>query len=466
MNTTHQKRLLIFGSGYFIIYLVAAILLSEERIFLDGSYYFFHVVQSENFWVEHQRFILIPSQLLTWTAVKLHFPLQIVLLMNSVNPVLYLFLLFFICVYAWNDEAAGWVLLLLSVCGVYFLYFVPMYEVWYGAVLLVFFSSMMHRQFYRTPLQLLLLGVTVVTLLFSYPLMIFGFIFFATFHFLEIKAIPKKVAVLFLMVIIGWLVWKTLFISDYENGKISYPFSRIGITIRENLGSIGNIKALLSFLFSVYAEAMIMMVIAVLLLVFRKRYLKAALIVLFSSGYILLINVTHGFPWNHSNYYERMYLLLIPLCMLPFLREVYLLSKQKLLFEIVFICIILFRGIQIVQHSKVYSDRVERVRQFIQPAQKQGGSKFFVTGEQYPGDPALDEWSFPMEALIFSSLKTPEHTVIVSLKNDLDATDVNSLLNDQTFHLRLNEVREDVWLNEHYFKLQHGKYTELNKNQN
>lgn len=463
MYTTQQKRLLIFGMIYFIIYLLAAIVLYEERIFLDGAYYFFHVVESENFWVEHQRFILVPSQLLAWIAVKFHLPLQMVLLANSVNPAVYLFVLFFICVYVFRDVAAGWAMLLLSVCGVYFLYFVPMYEVWYGAVLLLFFSSMLHRRFYQTPLQLVMLLVVVITLLFSYPLMIFGFIFFTLFHFLEIRNVPKKLAVFFFLIVTLWLIWKTLFISEYENGKISYPFSRMGTTIRENLGAANNLLSLLSFLFSVYFESMIMMIVTALLLVFRKSYLKAILLISFAVGYILLINVSHGFPWNHSNYYERMYLLLIPLCMLPFAREVYGLSRHKLFFEIAFIAVIFFRGGQIVQHSEFYSNRISRVKQFTLSSQQQQGSKFFVKGEEYPDDPALNEWSFPMEALIFSSIQTPGHTVTVSLKSDLDATEVSSLLNEHTFHLRLNEVRQDDWLNQNYFHLQHGGYQELDK---
>src|SRR5678815_178669 len=89
-----RKSLILFGTSYFIAYLIAAILFYKERIFLDVSYYLFHVVQSENFRVEHQRFILIPSQALAWLGVKLHLSLQTVILLNSINPVLYLWVLF------------------------------------------------------------------------------------------------------------------------------------------------------------------------------------------------------------------------------------------------------------------------------------------------------------------------------------------------------------------------------------
>lgn len=96
----------------------------------------------------------------------------------------------------------------------------------------------------------------------------------------------------------------------------------------------------------------------------------------FCTGYILLINATHNNPWHHSNYFERMYLVLIPMCMLPFLTEVYSCSPHKRIFEVAFICIILFRGYGIVQHTERYASRIEKVRLFVATAQQQVGSKF------------------------------------------------------------------------------------------
>lgn len=463
MSAPHRKRLLVFSAVYFVVYFIGAAVYFKERVFLDGAYYFFHVVQSQHFHVEHQRFILAPSQLLAWLGVRLHLPLQVVLMLNSLNPVLYFLVLFAVCFYVLKDEAACWTLLFLGVCGVYFLYFVPMYEVWYGGLLLILFSSMMNRQFYQHPYQLAWLGLVVLTLLFSYPLMIVGFAFFSIYHFLEIRKVPFKVVVFFIVLVIGWLTWKTLFISDYENGKISYPFSRIGITLQENFTPVSNIKSLFIFLISVYTESMVMLLAVVVVLLLRKAFGKAVLILAFVGGYILMINSTHSFPWNHTNYFERMYLLLIPLCMLPFIREIYIPSRHKRVMEFLFVLVILYRGLLIELHAIVYSDRIERIEEFIEIAQQQGGSKFFVNADEYPGDRALNEWSFPMETILFSSMKPGMQTVAISLKSDLEAREVDTLLNGQSFHLRLNEVFDDDWLNQQYFHLQHGAYVPLQK---
>lgn len=463
MNSLYKRRLPIIGSFYFIAYFIAAITLYKERLFLDGAYYFFNVLQNNDFWVEHQRFILIPSQFLTWAGIQFQFPLQQLMLLNSINPVLYLFILFIVCLFLFKDEVAAWALLLLGVCGVYFLFFCPMYEVWYGAALLIVFSSMLHQKFYEEYWQLLILAGVCITLLFSYPLMIFGFLFFSSYHFADIKKVRWSVVAVIAVSILVWVLWKYFFISDYENGKISYPWSQMRNIVKENLGSLSNWVSLLKFLFSVYGEEMIAFLVVLGILCFRKNYLKAALTGCFVTGFILLINFTQNTPWIHSNYYERMYLLLVPLCLVPFLREVYASSKFKMIIELVLVGVIFFRGAQIMVHSSFYVDRIQSIEELVHVGQEQGGSKYFVEEKNYPGNTALNEWSFPMETLLFSSPEKKAKTITISLKSDLAIPEVAHYLNSSTFHLRLNEVMGDQTLNGMYFNLDHDSYRELNR---
>jgi hypothetical protein len=463
MHFSSKNRLLSFALIYFILYLVGALIFYKERIFLDGTYYFFHVVQAENFWVEHQRFILIPSQLLLWIGVKLHLSLPILLVLNSVTPVLYLFILFLLSVMVFKDNAAGWALLMIGVCGVYFLYFCPMYEVWYGAALLILFSSLIYKQFYNTPFQLVLVALVTVTLLFSYPLMVFGFFFILLYHFLEIRRIPLRLMIVLSAVFLFWIAWKIFFISDYESGKIGYPWSRIAATAKENLGSIANLKALLLFLIRTYTEELLAFFIVLAVLVCRRKYKHAGLVALSIGGFILMVILTQSTPWYHSNYYERMYLLLVPMCMIPFLREVYQTTSRKLIFEFVFLGIISLRGVQIVLHSKYYSARIAQVSFFIDQANKIDGSKFYLDEQKYAGNSALNEWSFPMETLIFSSLKKNE-SVTISLKSDIENIENSRRLTPENFHLRLTEIIEDDKLNQHYFQIHRGTYHRLNTN--
>ena len=456
------RWLLIGGNLYLVAYFFLALLFYKERIFLDGSYYFFHVVQGSTFHVEHQRFILAVSQLLAVIGTWLHLSLNTILLLNSMNPVFYLWILFLLSIFWLKHEGLARALLLSSVCGIYFIWFCQMYEVWYGCVLLIFFAGVLERKLYFTVIQKIIFGILLVTLLFSYPLIFIGVIYFSISHFVKERNMTRGVAVIYVLSFAVWLVWKYFFLSDYETGKIGYPLSRVGTTLHENFSSPGDLKNLLNFLFQIYPEEMLMLIVTVVFLVVRKEKLQALLLSGFVIAFILLINLTQPQPWNHTNYFERMYLLLIPLCIVPFFLKTFLLIKNKYLVELAVVAIVITRLTQIVQHEKDYSGHMKELEMLITRAQQNSGSKFMVDFAKHPELSSLDEWSFPMEALIFSSLENNQHSVTLSWKADNQNPDLAKPLSDTKFRLRLDEIYPDDWLNQRYFHLKHGVYEELN----
>src|ERR1700756_170111 len=111
----------IFAILYIIAHAIAAILLCRERLFLDSSYYFFHVVNEHAFRVEHQRIILALSQSLLLVGVWLHLPLTTLLQIYSITPVLYSALLIYLSLRYFQSETTAWLIMITSVCGTYFL---------------------------------------------------------------------------------------------------------------------------------------------------------------------------------------------------------------------------------------------------------------------------------------------------------------------------------------------------------
>jgi len=455
------KRVLFFGNIYLLLYAALAVYFFKERIFLDGSYYFFHVVQHEGFHVEHQRFILAISQLLAVIGARLHFSLQAVMILNSLNPVFYLWIFFLLSIFWLKHEGIAWALLLSSVCGIYFIWFIPMYEVWYGGVLLIFFAGILERKFYSTVVHQIIFAALLITLLFSYPLIFIGVIYFSSSHFIRERKIPVRVGIIYLAAFSIWTVSKYFFISDYETGKIEYPISQMGNTLHQNFTSLADFKNLFGFLFGVYPEEMICIVITATFLFMKKEKLQAMLLLIVVAALILLINFTHEHPWIHSNYFERMYLLLIPLCIVPFLQNIFSPMKKKLWMELLLVVVVMFRIIQIMQHAKDYTTHVNEVESLVDRAKENSGSKFTVDFTKHPELSSLDEWSLPMEALIFSSLKNDHGSVTISWKADIENPGITKQLDDSKFRLRLDEIFPDDWLNQNYFHLEHGKYVEI-----
>ena len=62
---------------------------------------------------------------------------------------------------------------------------------------------------------------------------------------------------------------------------------------------------------------------------------------------------------------------------------------------------------------------------------------------------------------IFSSLKNDQHSVTVSWKADIENSGIARRLDETKFRLRLDEIFPDEWLNQKYFSLHQGNYSEL-----
>lgn len=443
------------------LYAIVAVMYAHERIFLDGSYYFFHVVQNEWFHIEHQRFILAASQALTVAGAWLHLPLNTLLILNSLNPVVYLWTLFLLSVFWLRHASIAWVLLLSSVCGITFIYFIPMYEVWYGCVLLVFFAGMLERKRYITVTGQLFFALVLITLLFSYPLVFVGVIFFTLAHLIDGKKLPAGVWISYVGSFGIWLAWKYFFLSDYETGKIEYPLSQQDSIWKQNFSSIGNLWMALKFFFTTYLIEMIFLLCSAGGLVLKRARLQALLLLGTVAGLLLLIALFHIQPWRHSNYFERMYLLLVPLCFVPFALR--LLPKMTLGIVVEF-CMVLVMAVQsrsILENSVKYVEHSQMIKELAGKASLAEGSKFFVDFAQHPELSSLDEWSLPMETLIFSSLSSPDSALTVSWKSDIEGLMAAGRLQENVFRLRLDEIYPDTWLNHQYFRLRPGKYKEL-----
>src|SRR6185295_5940542 len=145
----------------------------------------------------------------------------------------------------------------------------------------------------------------------------------------------------------------------------------------------------------------------------------------------------------------------------PFLQNIFSIMKKKFLIELLLIVIVVFRLTQIVQHANVYTSHVNEIESLIKKAKQNSGSKYVVDFEKHPELSSLDEWSLPMETLIFSSLKNNQQSITISWKADIENPDIAKKLDDTKFRLRLNEIFPDDWLNQNYFHLKHGNYHEV-----
>ena len=152
----------------FAVLMVLSVIFYRERLLADSGYYLMRMINSGNPWIEHQRYILLLSQILPWAGVMLQLPLKIILILYSVNHILFPALIFYISVFHYRNQMAGIVLILLQIAGLTLGFFVPMFELYYAASLLVLLTAILYSG-KNSPVDNTLLLGSVFFIISSHP---------------------------------------------------------------------------------------------------------------------------------------------------------------------------------------------------------------------------------------------------------------------------------------------------------
>ena len=443
----------IFAVVFVIANFTAALLLCRERLFLDTAYYFFHVVNEGAFRIEHQRVILAVSQMLLWVGVKAHLSLYVLLVLYSVTPVLFSAILLFISLYYFKNETGAWLVIFCNVCGTYFLYYSPMYEVCYATVGFAFLWFMTEQKYYQSMVQVVIYSVILSTCLLGYPLIALGCIALLSYYWVVDKKLPRRLILIYVAVFIAWLLVKTFLISEYEKGNVTVTATQDKVKdVILMVFSLGYIWGTVKYLLQHYVVPMGAFVVFVLWSIGKPQRAIALWLGTVVAVYLLIINLRAGGEGlTHFIHNERSYLLIVLLCLVPFLFVYYPMLRESMRLGLVgvFILVTMAESIHTWAHSSYYSGRIERINQITTERLQQGCSQTLIDYKTFTPD--LDDWSIGMEAFIFSSMKG--RGCMLSDSGGFSKMIVHKPLDKLHFLLRLDEVMAKSELNPRYFSL-------------
>lgn len=463
LNGDPHRRYLWVTHLFFLLTAVLAMVFYRERIQSDSAYYLFHLVDGESFRVEHQRYILACSQFLPLLGVKLGLGMKGVMLLYSLNHVLWFYLLFAYAVFFLRDRTAGTALILVNVLGVIHMYFCPMYEIWYGSALLVLVRAhLFHNRLHR-PADLLLLLIITITVLFSHPLLVIPLVYLLLLDALEKWWLHWKQLLAILAVFVVWYAIKKLFLTEYESGKLSlldFSWNKA----YQSLGNGGYLWGRLKYIFTYYTVPVVLVIITSAFYLMRGLYIRLTLLNLFFWGHIVIINITHFHPEaEQSLYFERMYMPLVTIALLPFLYDVF----TQVLFAnsfggVVISAIVAWRLWLFIALSPLYTKRLAVTDAAIAAAHQQGGSKFVLSEPLWKAKFQHAEWSFPMETMLYSSFDGPEKAVTIALPEDFAHERNAFIVKEGIVMVRRWDLRLNSGVNAQYFHIEPGLYKTLN----
>ena len=429
-----------------------AILLFEERLLADSSYYIFRVINNESFWVEHNRFILVFSQILPLIGVKLGFDLKTVLYLYSIGHVVFFYIIFLVTRYYYKSKEAGVFLLLLQTMGIMSGFFVPMFELYYCAGLLVLFSTILYYS--NKKIDIAILIVLALLILTGHPYTSILLVLILVLHAIQYKNEYLWSYAVFLFIIIVVFVFKKYTASEYEQGKANAFISNL-FNADYNFQYF---KLLSGFMFRYYKELLFMELITIIYLLFSKNYLKLTLVVLAFIGTLVMVNISY-FGFGHSRYQEQVYFSLSFVVAYPFV--IYLVKNKKLGFMISFLTlsyiIIIIRLFVIWGDRGYYTARVAQIKDNISTVRINEYSKFIINQDSLTYNP---NWSYPIETLLMSSYDNGS-SITICTQEDMDYKDNKTEIRPSQYMFRRWEIYELSRLNSNYFKLDNGDYIKI-----
>lgn len=175
--------------GYWVwgIMLVLALVFYQERaFFMDAGFQLFNLINEECIQVYHYRFVTAIPQIIPYLLLELNAPLWMLAIVFSASYILFFSLVYHVLVHHLKNWQLGWVLIFLFTLISLDTFYHMQSEFYLGLALLILcFGLVLHRPKMEQHWLLPVLGLMLITVVFSHKLSIIFFVFFWTYFFIE-----------------------------------------------------------------------------------------------------------------------------------------------------------------------------------------------------------------------------------------------------------------------------------------
>ena len=450
LDSLFKKTQFWFTQLGFLVLGILAFTFADERLLADSSYYFIRVINSEGFWVEHNRLILGLSQVPVVVGSLIGMSMKGLIIAYSIWHVLFFYAIHLLAKHHYSSKISGPVLLLLMSIGLTSGFFVPMFELYYAAALIVLFDAILSSGKVRIA---------------EHFILFFLALFIASAHFMAVALLgiilifqllndlrnTWKRVVLPLVTVASVMGYKKSHISDYEQGKIDWfinGLQNFSITT-QYLNDLGN------FLVMHYLDFLFILTLAIISLISEKKW-KETLVFLVALS-TLTIMVTVSEPWfEHNRYQEQVYYPLMFIAVFFLVKNAFQSTNNWIRTTAFIVAIGCFghRASDIWSQGKVFNSRLNELRNLIAETQDISGTKFVVSEGVLTYEP---NWSYPIESLIFSSAEF-EKTVTICTDVDYNHNENSEVIQPHEFLFRRWEINDVHELNANYFSIDDSKY--------
>ncbi len=434
----------------YAILLCMTIIFYQERLNIDSSYYFFKTLNRGFFYIEHQRYVLAIAELPVVLGGWLGLSLKHIVVLYSVWHVLFFFLIGALLLYHYKKTSYILLMLSLQTIGILYSFVNPIFELYYGVALAAWLYIILKENSRLHPRHYIMLAVLSFFIISSHPFNIILYAGIIATDFIRRKKNVLPLTAISLVLI--FLLTKSLFISDYEQGKIWWTFNFAQNKTYENLFTLSYWQQHLLFLWRHYFDWLLLVP---LFLVVGFRYLSSIVFLITVSLFVLVVGFAHlSFTMlAPSGYAEQVFFISIPVVLFCLFIEILPLVKNYWLVRSIPLVIFFLVGMRLYKQynlGKDYSQRVVWIQQQTMRAMENNNCKALILVPENANISHYLGWDIPFTSMVYSSMQKGKRTFSIV---PMHVGDSNFFYNiaESTYYFRLEEIMPMAELDNHYF---------------
>lgn len=431
---------------------------ADERLYSDSGYYLARIINEGSFRIEHGRWVLAFSQVLPLAGVKLGLGMPPLIALHSLNNVVWLAACVLVAWRVLRDPGAALALVALHLIGLTHGLFCPIFELYYGADLLVLLIAVLRAEHLkpttRRTAAAILLFIVASSHLFGAVLAV------GTLVLLRIWE-NRKTAVLLLAVLATQSALHAATLTDYEKDHLSFLSKLTDAHAVLDALHPKMLGAGVAYIVRHYPDVLLLSAFTAFGLVRGHARWRALLFVglLVGMAFVILLKLP-GFV--HDRYREQVNFVVVAWTVIALCGWVMAHPRWRI---VAVGLVTLAAGYRMVQAERIaayYAERTALIESEVGQARALGRSKGIVPAPVWfgPEHHAIDRsWSTSVESLLLSAKDGPAATVSLITQQDLDFQEVRDGLDGFVF--RRWDLLDPDWLDARWFRAPTGRYEPL-----
>jgi len=462
MNETPHISYKIAGYLFFATLAFFSILYWKERmLFAQSADASFHLLNFEQFYIQHGRIGALLSQLLPWVLIKLNTPMQWVLIGYSISPILLYFGVFLLTTRWMQSYSAGFLLIFLLVLGNKQLFYHPTSEVTQAlAFSTLFIGWLYHNQkinphrprLIRTAIGLLFIALSISTHPAVFPVLIFMLIH----HAIHYRRYLRWPTYIYLSGMVVFFAAKLLITNDYIIGENHF---RALYSLEEFLYVIPDVKGLIFYFTRIDDLYFVSFAILIVTLIWLSLRAHRKELLLYCS-YLLcfFLAVAYLFPDSSTNMQmEEIYQPLNTVILIPFIYIVVKPTRPTYIVKLGLYLILFVASVEKIDFThKKFNRRISYLKAKLAQIDT---PKTILSPYNVDATTLKEDWALAQETLLMTSYSKNNKTKTLITSEPANSGKLAThesaifLYRDKQKQLHTTE------LNPTYFNLQKQRYT-------